>query len=384
MIQHQKHLFSIPEDVTYLNIASLSPSFKAVEQAGIDAVLQKSKPYTIPVSDFFDPVSELKALFAKLTDCKESERIVTIPSVSYGMASVANNIKLNPNDEILVIEEQFPSNIYVWQRLAETYNAKIVTVKNPKSNDSNGKQWNADILAAITSNTAVVALGNIHWSNGTIFDLKAIRSKTNIYNALLIVDGSQTVGALPFSLDDVQPDALICAGYKWLFGPYGCAYAYFGSYFDNGNPIEDNWSNRRHSENFAGLTNYESEYKPFANRYAAGQHANFISIKMQIAALTQLLEWTPKAIQDYCRSISHEATKELSNLGCIIEDEAFRTHHLFGVKLPSDINITQLKSTLQAQQIHVSFRGEYIRISCHLYNTNTDFDRLVRCITSVL
>jgi selenocysteine lyase/cysteine desulfurase len=383
-MQHQKHLFDIPEDVTYLNIASLSPSFKAVEQAGIDAVLQKSKPYTIPVSDFFDPVTELKSLFAKLIDTKDVERIVTIPSVSYGIATVTNNIELHPKDEILVIEEQFPSNIYAWQKLAEKYNAKIVSVKSPNLKTNNGKQWNADILDAITNNTAVVALGNIHWANGSIFDLKAIRQKTKTHNALLIVDGSQTIGAFPFSIQDIQPDALICAGYKWLFGPYGCAYAYYGSYFDNGEPIENNWSNRLHSENLTGLTNYESQYKPFANRYAVGESGNFIYVKMQIEALKQVIEWTPKMIQEYCKSITHDASKELANLGCTIEDETYRTHHLFGVKLPESTNINLLKTTLQKQQIFVSFRGDFIRISCHLFTTKADFEKLINGIKTAL
>jgi selenocysteine lyase/cysteine desulfurase len=383
-MQHQKHLFDIPEEVTYLNIASLSPSFKAVEQAGIDAVLQKSKPYTIPISDFFDPVTELKSLFAKLIQTNEPERIVTIPSVSYGIATVANNIKLNPNDEIIVIDEQFPSNIYAWNKLAERYNAKIKTIKSPNIKDSNAKQWNADLIDAITSNTAVVALGNIHWSNGTIFDLKAIREKSKEHNALLIVDGSQTIGAFPFSIEDIQPDALICAGYKWLFGPYGCAYAYFGKYFDNGEPIENNWSNRLHSENLAELTNYQSEYKPLANRYAVGESGNFIYVKMQIEALKQVIKWTPNAIQNYCKSISFESIKELTNLGCVIEDEAYRTYHLFGAKLPKTIDLKKLKAAFQEQHIFVSFRGDYIRISCHLYNTKGDFDRLVNCIKSVL
>ncbi|WCO00396.1 aminotransferase class V-fold PLP-dependent enzyme [Psychroserpens ponticola] len=383
-MQHQKHLFDIPEKITYLNIASISPSFKAVEQAGIDAVLQKSKPYTITVSDFFDPVTELKSLFAKLIDTNESERIVTIPSVSYGIATVTNNIKLNPNDEILVIEEQFPSNIYAWQNLAETYNAKIITVKSPNLKTNNAKQWNEGLLKNITQNTAVVAIGNIHWSNGTIFDLKAIRQKTNKHNALLIVDGSQTIGAFPFSIRDIQPDALICAGYKWLFGPYGCAYAYYGKYFDNGKPIENSWSNRLHSENLSELTNYESQYKPLANRYAVGENGNFIYVKMQIEALKQVIQWTPEMIQNYCKSISFEASQELSKLGCIIENETYRTHHLFGVKLPKNLNVERLKTALQEQQIFVSFRGEYIRISCHLYNTKSDFETLVNCIKSAL
>ncbi|MEM5564942.1 aminotransferase class V-fold PLP-dependent enzyme [Psychroserpens sp. AS72] len=383
-LTNQKHLFSISEDVTYLNIAAISPSFKAVEQAGLDAVLQKSKPYTIPTSDFFDPVTEVKSLFSKLIDNDEPERIASIPSVSYGMATVANNIKLKPNDEILVIEEQFPSNIYAWKKLADKYDAKIITIASPNLKENNAKQWNQDLLDHITNKTAVVALGQIHWSNGTIFDLKAIRAKTNEHNALLIVDGSQTIGAFPFSIKDIQPDALICAGYKWLFGPYGCGYAYYGSYFDQGEPIENNWSNRLHSENFSTLTNYEDEYKPFANRYVVGESGNFIYVKMQIEALKQIIEWTPKAIQDYCKSISIEATKQLTELGCQIEHPDYRTHHLFGVKLPEHLDLNKLKSELQKQQIYISFRGQFIRVSCHLFNTESDFDKLVNCIKSII
>ncbi|SDS26321.1 Selenocysteine lyase/Cysteine desulfurase [Formosa sp. Hel1_31_208] len=383
-LQHQKHVFNIPEQVTYLNIASLSPSFKTVEKAGIDAVLQKSKPYTIPVSDFFNPVTELKTLFAQLIDSDEPERIVTIPSVSYGIATVANNITLKTNDEILVIEEQFPSNIYAWKKLASKFNAKIITVKNPNLSVGNAQQWNQDILDAINERTAVVALGQIHWSNGIIFNLKSIRQKTRENGALLIVDGSQTVGAFPFSIKEIQPDALICAGYKWLFGPYGCAYAYYGSYFDQGEPIEDNWANRLDSENLSGLTNYQSQYKPLANRYAMGESGNFIYVKMQIEALKQVISWTPGAIQNYCKSVSIEAAQQLIDLGCEIENPDDRAHHLFGVKPPQILDVQKLKQVLYEKQIYVSFRGAYIRVSCHLYNTANDLNTLVKGIQSLL
>ena len=379
MMQHQKQLFDIPEGITYLNIASQSPAFKAIYEAGLKGLKQKSRPYTILGSDYFEPVVELKKLFAELIDVEDYNRIATIPSVSYGMATVANNITLNKGDEILVIDEQFPSNYYSWKKLANTYNAIIKTVCPIK-----GERWDITILKAITDKTAIVAMGNIHWSNGSLFDLKAIRKKTKQFNALLIIDGSQSIGSLPFSVKDIQPDALICAGYKWLFGPYGSAYAYFGEHFDNGEPIEENWSNRLDSENFASLTNYQPKYKPLANRYTVGESGNFIYVQMQIEALKQVIKWTPKAIQDYCKSISFEASKELSELGCIIEDPNFRTHHLFGVKLPEGLDIIKLKANLLDQNIFVSFRGEYIRISCHLYNTKKDFDTLVNCIKSVL
>ncbi|MBO6607327.1 MAG: aminotransferase class V-fold PLP-dependent enzyme [Psychroserpens sp.] len=376
-LSNQKELFDIPEDITYLNIASLSPSFKTVEQAGLQGVLDKSKPYRITASDFFEPVSELKALFAQLVDTNEPERVVTIPSVSYGMATVANNIILNKGDEIIVVDEQFPSNIYAWQKLVEKYDAKIITIHSPELSQLNAETWNQEILNAINERTALVALGNIHWSNGSIFNLKSIREKTRAYNALLVVDGSQTIGAFPFSINEIQPDALVCAGYKWLFGPYGCAYAYYGPYFDNGEPIENNWANRMGSENLAGLTNYQHEYKPLANRYAVGESGNFISVKMQTVALKQVLEWSPEAIQDYCKSISLDAANELEALGCKIEHSDYRTHHLFGIKLPESLSMDSLKHELLSKNVFVSYRGDYLRLSCHLYNTSADFEPIV-------
>ena len=383
-LKNQRQLFSIPKQITYLNIASQSPAFKAVEQAGIDGVLEKSHPYKIVGRSYFEPVKELKKLFAQLIEVDNYNRIANLPSVSYGMATIANNITLKKDDEILIIKEQFPSNYYIWEKLASKYKAKLKIISMPKSSKNRGKKWNDRILDAISDKTAVITLGNIHWANGTLFNLKSIRKKATANNSLLIIDGSQSIGALPFSVTEIKPDALICAGYKWLFGPYGCAFGYFGEYFDNGNPIEENWANRLESENMSGLTSYQPKYKPLANRYSVGEHASFIHVKMQIAALKQVLEWTPKEIQKYCKETTAEMVQILRHHSCYIMEDNERAHHLFGVKLPKKIDIEALKNKLKEENIFISFRGEYIRISCHLYNTKEDFKKLTNCVLSLL
>ena len=266
-----QHLFSFPDDIAYLNTASFSPAFKSVEEAGVKAVQRKSRPDFYNNSDLFLPVEDLRKLFAKVIDAEDYMSVATIPSVSYGMANVANNITLNKGDEIIMVEEQFPSNVYTWRTLAETYDARIITIKQPDIIEN----WSTNILNAITENTAVVAIPQIHWANGIVFDLKSIRAKTKAHDALLIIDGSQSVGAMPFSVKDIQPDALICAGYKWLFGPYGCAYAYYSDYFNTGKPIEENWINREGSEDFKNLVNYQPNYKPHAHRYNMGEQSFF-------------------------------------------------------------------------------------------------------------
>ncbi|RZN84095.1 MAG: aminotransferase class V-fold PLP-dependent enzyme [Winogradskyella sp.] len=379
-LQSQKHLFKISEDVTYLNTASFSPAFKSVEAAGIAAIKRKSSPELKQASDLFEPVIALRKLFAQIIDEDDYNRVVTIPSVSYGMANVANNISLKSGDEILIVEEQFPSNYYIWESLAKEYKAKIVTVNQPK----NAEDWNALILKAIKPKTALVAIGHLHWANGIVFDLKAIREKTKQHGSLLVIDGSQSIGALPFSVKDIQPDALVCAGYKWLFGPYGCAYAYYGPYFDNGKPIEQNWANRLGSEDLAGLTQYQSQYKPKASRYAMGESGSFIYVKMQTAALQEILKIDKIQFQNYCHSISENTLKSLSEIGFASNNPEVRAKHLFGIKIPSSVDIDLLKKVLKSNNIHLSFRGKYMRVSCHIFNTEAHFKKLYDVINSVV
>jgi len=383
-MENKKHLFDIPDDIVYLNAANLSPLPNETNVIGKKAIDSKSRPYNVKVDDFFNPLNELKINFSKLIDVDEPRRIAMIPSASYGIATVANNIRLQTNDEILLIESEFPSNFYSWKRLAEKHGAVIKTVKKPSNEKHCGKQWNIDVLNNITDKTAVVAMGHIHWADGTLFDLKKIRKKTFSVQALLIIDGSQSIGALPFSVKKLQPDALICAGYKWLFGPYSCGLAYYGPYFDDGIPIEENWSNRLHSENFAGLTNYEDQYKPFAARYNVGENANFIAVPMLNTSIILLLEWTPESIQAYCHEISKEFIEPLKDLGCNIEDFVYRAKHLFGIELPKQSDVDLIKAEFVRQNVFVSFRGHYIRISCHLFNTSKDFEVLLSCLSKTL
>ncbi len=375
----QKDKFKIPQEVAYLNTAYMSPLLKSVEQIGIKAVSKKCFPYNIKVNDFFVPVEELKTLFAKLIQANTPNSIAVIPSASYGLATVSNNIRLNPDDEVLVVEDQFPSNIYTWKRLIERYKAKLKIIKSPTTNINRGKIWNQNILDSITNKTAVVALPQVHWADGTLFDLKSVREKSNQHNALLIVDGTQTVGAYPFSIKEIQPDALICASYKWLLGPYSIGLAFYGEKFNNGIPIEENWINRFNSENFAGLVNYQDIYKEGANRYSVGEVSNFILVPMAIKALEQIIEWDPQNIQNYCAEISQKSISKLNELSCFVEQEKFRGNHLFGIKLNKHINKEILKKEFEKNNVYVSFRGTFVRVSSHLFNSTEDFDKLIGC-----
>jgi selenocysteine lyase/cysteine desulfurase len=195
-----------------------------------------------------------------------------------------------------------------------------------------------------------------------------------------VIDGSQSVGALPFDVGQIQPDALVSVGYKWMLGPYSIGLAYYGNYFDGGNPIEESWMNRKFSEDFSALVNYQEEYQPLALRYEVGEHSNFTSVPMMIASLKQLNKWKPENIQKYCTSITRRPIELLRDAGFWVEDENYRGHHLFGIRLPKNVDTKKIKDKLQKNKISVSVRGDAIRVAPHLYNSEGDLMKLVKAL----
>jgi selenocysteine lyase/cysteine desulfurase len=381
MLTSKRSKFSLPKGTTYLNCAYMAPMPSAVEKAGIRGLRAKRNPGDIKPSDFFGTTEELRNEFAKTIGTAHPTRIVVIPSVSYGMATVARNVPITAGQNIIVAAEQFPSNYYCWARLCDENKAELKVIAPPSDLKERGKIWNEKILDSIDAQTKVVALGHVHWADGTKFNLLAIRKRTREVGALLIIDGTQSVGALPFDVESIGPDALIVAGYKWLMGPYSIGLAYYGEYFDHGIPIEENWINRKNSEDFTALVNYREEYQDGSLRFEVGEHSNFTHIPMLLKAVSQLNRWGITNIQDYCKTISASCIQKLREHGYWIEDEEFRGNHLFGVRVPSHRNVDDLKHILAKKKILVSFRGDAIRVSPNIYNTADDLNRLANALT---
>jgi selenocysteine lyase/cysteine desulfurase len=113
----QRELFEIPEGVAYLNCAYISPQLRAVREVGEEPVRRKSRPWEIVPKGFFEDSEAARASFAELVG-GEAEGVAIIPSVSYGMAVAAANVPVEAGQRILILEEQFPSNVYPWRELA--------------------------------------------------------------------------------------------------------------------------------------------------------------------------------------------------------------------------------------------------------------------------
>lgn len=375
----QKHLFQLPDGIHYLNCGYMSPLLKSVEEKGIEGMRRKRSPISIKPVDFFTEVNELRQKYARMVNCSPAQ-VAVMPAVSYGMNSVIKNIPYREGQHALTISEEFPSCYYSAQRWCKEHGAELRVVARKENIPSKGKEWNERILEAINSNTAFVVMASVHWMNGTKFDLEAIGTRCREAGAKLIVDGSQSVGALPIDVKQYRIDALICAAYKWLMGPYSTALSFIHKEFNDGIPLEESWMSRPNAERFDRLTDYVEGYKPGAARFDVGQSSNFISIPMLNEALRQLLEWGIPEIQEYCGILAKPLVDYFLKQNTPVDEERYRANHLMGMQLPAGTDGEALVEELQRRKVFVSLRGSNIRISINVFNTQEDIQELIEAL----
>jgi selenocysteine lyase/cysteine desulfurase len=377
MIPCQRHLFDLPDDVAYLNCAYMSPLLKEAAAAGAEGIARKARPWTISADDFFADSERARALFGKLLGA-EADDVALTPAASYGVAIAAANLPFGEGRRILMLAEQFPSNVYAWRELARRKGGEVVTLQRPPDGD-----WSAAILARLDERVAITALPHCHWTDGGLIDLVSVAARCREVGSALVIDATQSLGALPFDLAAIRPDYLACAGYKWLLGPYSLGYLYVAPRWQDGQPLEHNWIARTGSEDFAGLVDYQDAYQPGARRFDVGERANFGLMPAGIAALEQLLRWGQPAIIETLTARTADIVARAAALGLRALPAQLRAGHFLGLRFPGEAP-ADLLDRLAKERVYVSVRGDSLRVTPHLYNNDAEVDRLFGVLERVL
>jgi selenocysteine lyase/cysteine desulfurase len=275
----------------------------------------------------------------------------------------------------MILDEQFPSNVYPWRELAKRTGAELVTVPRPADHD-----WTSAVLESVNQDTAIIAVPNCHWTDGSLVDLVHVGERAREIGAALVVDGIQSLGAYPFDVSEVRPDFLVASSYKWLLGPYGMGFMYVGEAYREGEPIEHNWINRRGSEDFSRLVDYENAFQAGARRFDVGERSNFVLLPMVNEALRQILDWGIANAAETLGGLTAYIEDQARELGMGTVPAERRAGHMIGLNLgpeaPGDLAIRLAK-----ENVFVSVRGQSLRVSPHLYNTRSDVKRLFEALT---
>ena len=384
MIPCQRHLFDIPDDVAYLNCAYMSPLMKPVLEAGTAGLARKAHPWQLTPDKFFTGADEFRATAAQLID-GSADDIAIVPSASYGIATAARNLPVKKGQSILVLADQFPSNYYPWQRRAEGTGAALKVVPWPEDDD-----WTAAVLISLTADVAIAALPHVQWTSGGRLDLVRIGEACRKFGTALVLDLTQSLGALPFSVGSlkndlqkgVQPDFAVAASYKWLLGPYSVGFLYVAPKWHGGMPLDENWIQRANARDFSTLILYTENYDAGARRFDMGERSNFALLPAAVRAMKQLLEWDVAQISETAGALNRQLANAAADLGFSAPAEPWRAPHYLALRRKEAIP-KQLPEMLAREKVFVSVRGSSIRVTPHVYNTVEDGERLIACLRRI-
>lgn len=359
--------FDLPRDQVYLNAAQIGPLPITAARAGQQAYADKLQPWRLtPQTHFFDLPEDVRRQASTLFNTR-AENIALVSAASYGLATAAHNLTLKPGDEIVILDRQFPSNVYTWRALTRKTGSEVRTARRAE-----GQTWTEAVLAALTPRTRLVACGALHWIDGGRIDLEAVSDAARTRGAALVLDLTQSLGMMAFDVQRIDPDFAVAAAYKWLLAPYAVGFLYVAPRHQNGQPLEENWINRARSEDFSRLIDYCDSYQPGARRFDMGEHSNHQLMPAALESLQFINDLGAAHIAHLCAQTSQALAESVKPLG-FAADTPDRAGHYLSLSLP-DAAPDHLAARLRERGVHVSQRGSRLRVSAHVYTDEQDVD----------
>jgi cysteine desulfurase / selenocysteine lyase len=321
-------------------------------------------------------LADTRKLAAELIHAKPEE-IALVGPTSLGLSLIANGLNFRKHDNVLVYFDDYPSNVYPWMTLAD----RGVEVRFLNIRDL-GKLRVTDIIGQVDEQTRMVAIASCHFLTGWRVELEAIGRQLRSKNILFCVDGIQTLGAFPTTVEYI--DFLAADAHKWLLGPCSAGILYVRKELqDRVMPTVYGWHNVR-NPNF--VAQEEIVFRADARRYEAGTN-NLVGLAGLHAAFKLL-----QAVG--VENIGRELLRKRAFLVPLLQAKGYTV--LYADAPPQNASgivtfhrpgtdLAALHQKLAEQGVQISLRTDrkgqqYLRVSPHFYNTDAELERLLQLL----
>jgi cysteine desulfurase / selenocysteine lyase len=367
------------EDATYLNLAGQSPMPKVSLRAIQSAIADKKYPHHRTDAVFYEIPNRIRTNIAQLIGAKSDEIAITT-GASAGVTAVAYALDWKSGDEVITAAREFPLQYTIWKPMEERVGLKVKIVA-PRERFLQAE----DLIAAMTPNTRLVSVSLVRFDDASLLDAQRVAAACHARGALLLLDVSQCCGAVPMNVNELGADFLVCAGYKWLFGPFGTGFFWIKQeLLSRVRPAPFYWMAVAGSDDFAKLNFADPKPADSAKRWDAPEwasHFNFNLVGLD-ASLEFVLRMAPETVERHNRALIELMYERLPKDRCVSAsptDAAKRgPYGCFAARTPE--KTAELYHKLRAENVIVSLREGNIRVSPHLYNTERDIDRLVSVV----
>jgi selenocysteine lyase/cysteine desulfurase len=318
-------------------------------------------------------LAETRSLAAQMINAKPEE-IALVGPTSLALSLVANGVSFRKNDNILVYFDDYPSNVYPWMALADRgVEVRFLNIREL------GRLRPTDIIGQVDEQTRLVAIASCHFISGWRVELETIGKFLRSKNILFCVDGIQTLGAFPTTVEYI--DFLAADAHKWLLGPCSAGILYVRRELqDRVMPSIYGWHNVK-CPNY--VAQEEIVFRNDARRYEAGSN-NLVGLAGLNAGLKMLQETGVE-------NIGHELLRKRAFLvpkliekGYTVLNAEVPKQNASGIVtfFKADADLPALHQKLSENKVQTSLRvdrtgKQYLRVSPHFYNTEEELTKLL-------
>ncbi len=364
--------FNLDPKLIYVNHAAVSPwparTVEAVKNFASENGYIGSHHY----KHWLKTEQQLKQSLAQLINAASADEIALLKNTSEGLSVIARGIEWQAGDNIVISDEEFPSNYIVWDAL-KTRGVEVRVARLSEHAISSEQA----IIEQMDNNTRLLSISAVQYASGRRIDLPELGKACKVYNSLFCVDAIQQIGALQFDVQAINADFVVADGHKWMFGPEGLALFYCKRSSMNALELQQfGWHMVEDLSDFDAMCQ-QWRAADNARRFECGSQ-NMIGIHALNASISLLLE----------RGMAHIEKAVISNIQTLIS----LFEPLKDIQILSPIDPLQhggiftfkkqatdsplLYQYLVNQGVVCAARGGGIRFSPHFYNSPEQLEQL--------
>ncbi len=314
----------------------------------------------------------IKTILADLINCS-LEELALIHNTAEGMNFVSRGIELQPGDEIVLLENEYPSNVYPWRHWQDKGVSIIFAPMSPTP-----EMFLQSLIGLLTPRTRLVSLSAVHWCTGMPLPLAGIGELCRRRGIDFVVDGAQGVGMQPIDVKRMGIDFMSFSAWKWLMGPLGLGVFYISKdKMDRLKPVFMGTQSVIRDQEYLP---YKTTFKPTADRFTFST-AGIIDWVYFQSTLEFLNAVGFETVRARIFELSAHLNSRLSETGFTVLSNQFS-------ETPTGITVcekpgtpsAQLLSLLAREGIIAAERLGRIRFSPHVYNMPEQIDRVIEVL----
>jgi selenocysteine lyase/cysteine desulfurase len=362
------------EDATYLNFAAHAAIPRVALNAVQASIAAKTRPHIVDDQSFFSVARSLRQTLATLIGASRDDIALT-SGAGAGLATIAYALKWSAGDEVIIARGEFPAHYATWKPMEAREGIKV-HVTHPRGQFIQS----GDLIAAMTPRTRVISVSHVRFDDGSILDASSLSGACKSNGTLLVLDVSQSCGAIPMDVRSLGADFIVCAGYKYLLGPFGSGFLWMQPRnADLLRPGPYNWLSQD-VESFARLNFVDPGPARTLSRWDAAESSSLYNFNITVleASSKFVLNATPTLIHDHNQALISYLFERLPDGYRLASPRQAWQRGVFGcIEADNRSNTESVYQSLRDGGFVVALREGRIRVAPHLLNSTQDIDRLL-------